>query len=196
MMFPLEPAPSTSNPVVVLSEITFRSGALLPPTTFPADADWIAIPVTLAAARRPTSRPTQQPLIVLPSPSLSRMPVAKRVTDRLDTVLDPDLISNPIPAGVLTPWSIQISGCPAKPGWLRPSITTGCVIGGSGDVGVISYGIEPGMLNLIVLWSDEAFAARIAARNESGPESLVFRTTKVVVACAGPAAESPTSNAM
>ena len=44
------------------------------------------------------------------------MPVAKRVTDTLKTVLDPDLISSPIPAGVLTPWSIQISGDPVKPG--------------------------------------------------------------------------------
>ena len=52
------------------------------------------------------------------------------------------------------------------------------------------------MLNLIVSRSGEALAARIAARSESGPESFVLRTTKVVVARAGPAVENPASNAM
>src|SRR5581483_577961 len=186
---PVAPAPSIRTPTP-LDEITLRAFAAVPPTTFQAEAPVIAIPVALAPAFPPRSRPTQQPAIVLPSPSRSRIPVENPVTERPSTLLDPARMSRPTVEVPPVPLCSSISGTPAKPGWLSALTTTGVVITGSALDCEIVWPPFPGIANLMVSRSTVAFAARIAALNEPGPELLVLVTTKVA-ALAGAADARP-----
>src|SRR5207249_1178896 len=66
---------------------------------------------------------------------------------------------------------------------VRPSISTGSVIAGSGVLVTVIVPVTP---NVIVSGPEAAFAEAIAARSDPGPESFVFVTGKAV-ACAAAA---------
>ena len=101
------------------------------------------------------------------------------------TMLLPAVIVSPsTPAPAPRPFS-SMSGVPANPGSVVPSIVTGSVTGGSGDAGAIVWAPPPGMLKVIRSAPRWALAALIAARRVhaatvqvAAPGSSVELTTK------------------
>ena len=71
-----------------------------------------------------------------------------------------------------------MTGVPANPGCVVPSMTTGWLITGNADNSVIVCTPPPGMSNTIVSRSPlSAFESMIAWRSEPGPLSLVLVTS-------------------
>src|SRR5581483_4199813 len=171
------------------AEITFRCEAVVPPTRFPAPPR-IAMPVEFWAACPAVSSPSQLPATVFPSPPSSWIALPKPVIEKPRILLAPAEISKPIALPSPVPFASCTSGpAPLKPVCVCALIASGCTIFGSGVRSVIVYGAAPGIAKRIESAASVAFAARIAARRESGPESFVFRTTNVA-ALAGPAVVS------
>ena len=78
------------------------------------------------------------------------------------------------------PPSNSISGIPAKPGWVEPSMMTGKLIRGSSESGWIVCGPSLGMLKWISSGRPALGpTAFMASRSEPAPESAVLMTIKV-----------------
>src|SRR5581483_6594967 len=158
--------------------------------------------------------------MVLPLPPDSTMPLpVKRLITSPRTVVPPPVIVSPSAAAPAPAPLSSINGAPAYPVCVRPSITTGCVIAGSGEPGAIVCAPEP-ILKSIPSVPGSAFASSIAARNEhcsppavpslshspspgaiSPPSPVVFTTKSLVtstgnglgVNCDGEAVPLPSS---
>ena len=142
MKFPSTVLPDAFRltPLLPFPEITLRSAADSPPTVLPVEPAWMSTPVPLArAAVPPTFVPMKFPAIVF-SPAVWRLmppPLRNRLMASPRTVLPPAEMVNPYwkpPAPVP---SSSMSGVPAKPGCVDPSMTTGSVTVGSALSGEI-----------------------------------------------------------
>ena len=74
----------------------------------------------------------------------------------------------------------SMTGVPAKPGCVVPSIVTGSVIVGSVLMRLIVNGPAPGMLKEIKSAPGVSLASRMANCKEPGPVAFVLVTTKVL----------------
>ena len=97
-------------------------------------------------------------------------------------MVPPALTSSPA-----TPWpapapSSSMSGVPAYPGWVVPSIVTGSVISGRADAGEMVWTPAPGIANTMMSAPGFALASRIAWRSDPAPLSAVLVTVSVAAA--------------
>jgi hypothetical protein len=97
----------------------------------------------------------------------------KRLITRLFTVLEPPVMLRPAPV-TAAPLS-SMSGAPAKPGWVVPSIVSGCVIVGRTLRSVIDCAPVP-IANVMVSAATVSSASAIAFRREPFPLSRLFVT--------------------
>jgi hypothetical protein len=78
-----------------------------------------------------------------------------------------------------------MSGVPANPGCVVPSIVSGSVMAGNGEPTKRNWMPVPGILKFIVSGPEIAFASVIACRSDPGPMSSVFVTVNVCDAACG-----------
>ena len=100
----------------------------------------------------------------IPLPPRIGKPGTNRLITRLATTLEPAVMCSPLaPVPAAAPFS-SMSGLPAKPGCVVPSIVTGSVIAGRAEARAIVFEPDP-IENRIVSAPGEALAALIASRS-------------------------------
>ena len=166
--------------------MTLRCAAVVPPMMLRAELMRMPLAVFARAVTPLASIPIQQPSITFPPPDEISMPLSlKRLMTRPRSKQLLVVMRKPsVEAGVPVPFN-SISGAPAKPGCVVPSMVSGSVIAGSRLMGNSVSPEPPPMLKSITSTPAAAFASVIAWRNEPAPVSFVTVTVKVA-ACASP----------
>ena len=147
------------------------------PVPLPAPGPHAAPAAVAAAGVRPaqlyrTTTPAKLPAARMPASAKPSTQSPSTVTFALSTTT-PDA-----PAPAAEPLMRTRGRASVAPVCVSPRIAAGAVIAGSGEAtATVSVASVPGISNRMVLASGCAFAARIAARSEPTPASLVLRTT-------------------
>src|SRR5581483_4681441 len=164
----LAPVAPTTIPFASLPATTLRTpGVLEPPISAEPPLEVTSMPIRFPATAFPVVSPTKLPWIVARAPSTS-MPASPNLTmSRSFTVTDEAESVRPSVLAPAAPPSTVISGSPANPGCVLPSIVADSVIAGSRVAGAIVCAPEP-IENAIRSSPADAFASWIAARSVHG----------------------------
>ena len=191
-----EDKPFTSTPFWLLPEMVLAWAEVGPPmrtfAEFVTEMPLIVLPWSAPAA----SSPMTQPSMTWRSPPMMRMPSAlKRLIRSERSVTGPAARRRPsVPLVLEMPFS-SMTGEPANPGCVDPSMTSSSVTVGRELVGKI---VKPpdGMLKEIVSGPGDALASRMAWRRVPAPFSLVATTEKLAANEAQALKHSPARSAM